>query len=71
MSKSRQIDKLVSRWLISDDLVERRDAVTQCENLISEVNAMIGKSTGYTAEQRQVIATFRAAEQYFHHTCGQ
>lgn len=71
MSKSRQMDKLVSRWLVSEDPVERGDMVTQCENLISEVNAMIGKGSGHTAEQRQAIATFRAAEQYFRNTCGQ
>jgi hypothetical protein len=71
MSKSRQMDKLVSRWLVSEDPVERSDMVTQCENLISEVNAMIGKGSGHTPEQRQAIATFRAAEQYFRNTCGQ
>lgn len=71
MSKARQMDKLISRWLVSEDPVERNDMVTQCENLISEVNAMIGKSRGHTAEQQKAIATFRAAEQYFHNTCGQ
>lgn len=70
MSRSRQMDKLVSRWLVSEDPVERNDMITQCENLISEVNAMIGKSSGHTAEQRQAISTFRAAEEYFHNTCG-
>jgi hypothetical protein len=69
MSKARQIDKMVSRWLISSDPVERHDLATQCESLISEVNAMIGKSSGHTAEQREAIATFRAAERYYQKTC--
>lgn len=69
MSKARQLDKYVSRWLISTDPMERHDLETQCENLISEVNAMIGKSSGHTPEQRQAIATFRAAERYYKSTC--
>lgn len=69
LSKSRQIDKMVSRWLISTDPMEQHDLETQCENLISEVNAMIGKSSGHTQEQREAIATFRAAERYYQNTC--
>ena len=71
MSKARQVDKLVSRWLVSVDPMERHDLETQCETLISEVNAMIGKSGGHTAEQREAIATFRAAERYYQSTCKQ
>jgi len=69
MSKARQIDRMVSRWLISADPMERRDLESQCENLITEVNAMIGKNSGRTAEERQAIATFRAAERYYQNTC--
>ena len=71
LSKARQIDKLVSRWLVSVDPMERHDLENQCETLISEVNAMIGKRGGYTAEQREAIATFRAAERYYQSTCKQ
>ena len=71
MSKARQIDKMVSRWLISKEPLERHDLETQCENLITEVNDMIGKSGGHTAEQREAIATFRAAERYYQRTCKQ
>ena len=71
MSKARQIDKLVSRWLVSKEPMERHDIETQCEALISEVNQMIGKSSGHTAEQREAIATFRAAERYYQKTCKQ
>ena len=71
ITKSRQIDRLVSRWLISVDPIERRDLETQCESLIAEMNALIGKRTGGTPEQRQAIATFRAAERYYQTTCKQ
>ena len=71
ISKSRQIDKLVSRWLVSVDPVERRDLENQCETLIKEMNTIVGKSNGGTAEQRQAIATFRAAERYYQSTCKQ
>lgn len=69
VSKSRQIDKLVSRWLVSADPIERHDLEMQCENLIAEMNTLIGKRSGGTAEQRQAIATFRAAERYYQSTC--
>ncbi|MBP5776423.1 MAG: hypothetical protein J6W56_02620 [Prevotella sp.] len=71
ITKSRQIDRLVSRWLVSVDPIERRDLETQCESLIAEMNALIGKRTGGTPEQRQAIATFRAAERYYQTTCKQ
>lgn len=69
MSKARQIDRLVSRWLVSTDSMERHDLEAQCEKLISEVNTMIGKSGGHTPEQRDAIAMFRAAERYYQNTC--
>jgi hypothetical protein len=71
MSRARQLDKLVSRWLVSIDPMERHDLDAKCQNLIDEVNGLIGKSNGRTAEERQAIATFRAAERYFYRTCRQ
>lgn len=69
MAKSRQIDIVVSRWLMSKDPIERRDLISQGKRIIDEVNAMIGKRTGNTAEQQKAVATFRAAERYFNNTC--
>jgi len=71
MSRARQLDKLVSRWLVSIDPMERHDLDAKCQNLIDEVNGLIGKNNGRTAEERQAIATFRAAERYFYRTCRQ
>lgn len=69
MAKSRQIDIIVSRWLMSKDPIECRDLINQGRRIIDEVNAMIGKRTGSTAEQQKAVATFRAAERYFNSTC--
>ena len=69
MAKSRQIDISVTRWLMSKDPIECRDLISQGRRIIDEVNAMIGKRTGNTAEQQKAVATFRAAERYFNSTC--
>ena len=69
MAKSRQIDIIVSRWLMSKDPIECRDLISQGRRIIDEINAMIGKRTGNTAEQQKAVATFRAAERYFNSTC--
>lgn len=69
MAKSRQIDIIVSRWLMSKDPIECRDLISQGRRIIDEVNAMVGKRTGNTAEQQKAVATFRAAERYFNSTC--
>ena len=69
MAKSRQIDKIVSRWLVSKDMVERRDLVNQGKRIIDDVNNLIGKRTGHTPEQQRAISTFRSAERYFNNVC--
>lgn len=69
-SMARQIDKNVSRWLISKDNVERADLVDECDDIINEINGMIGKSSGATPEQRKAISIFRQAEAYYRSTCG-
>lgn len=69
MAKARQIDKIVSRWLVSKDMVERRDLINQGQRVIDDVNKTIGNRVGQTAEQQKAISTFRAAERYFNNTC--
>lgn len=69
VAKSRQIDGIASRWLVSRDPVERRDLVNQGMAIINEMDALIGKRTGRTAEQQKSIAIYRAAERYFRNTC--
>lgn len=67
---SRQIDRNISRWLLSKDIVEKQDLVKECEDIISEVNSIIGKSQGTTPEQKKALNLFRQAEVYFRNTCG-
>ena len=41
LSKARQIDDAVARWLLSSDPIERRDIILQCEGIIKDVNASV------------------------------
>ena len=69
MMKARQIDQTVSRWLVSVDPIERQDLITQGQDNVKTGNDLIGGRPGVTAEQKRVLATFRAAERYFNRTC--
>ncbi|MCH5223312.1 MAG: hypothetical protein J1E82_04660 [Muribaculaceae bacterium] len=67
---ARQIDRNVSRWLLSKDTVEKQDLVRECQDIISEVNGLIGIHQGSTQEQKRAVGMFRQAEAYFRNTCG-
>ena len=69
LSKARQIDTAVSRWLISNDPVERRDIIQNVEVIIKNVNEAVSSQGVYTAEQRQALTVFREAERYFKNNC--
>lgn len=68
-SKARQIDNVVSRWLVSVDELQRRDLVKRGQSLIDSLNELIGNHTGNTPQMKQAISMFRAAERYFINTC--
>lgn len=67
---SRQIDRNISRWLMSKDNMEKQDLKKECEDIILRVNSIIGESTGKTPEQKKAVGLFRQAEAYFRNTCG-
>ena len=69
LMKARQLDRTVSRWLVSKDANERRDLIRAGQGLIDEVNGIIGNRQGSNQAQRQAISMFRAAERYFNNTC--
>ena len=69
MVKARQIDEIVSRWLISIDPIERQDLITNGQNNIKSGNELIGGRAGVTAEQKKALAIFHAAVRYFNMTC--
>lgn len=70
LSKARLIDTSVSRWLMSNDPIERRDIIQNIENLIKSVNADVSSQGVYTTEQRQALSVFREAERYFKNNCN-
>ena len=70
LSRARQIDTAVSRWLISNDQIERRDIILNIEDIIKSVNAAVTQQGVYTAEQRQALSVFREAERYFRNNCS-
>jgi hypothetical protein len=69
MVKARQIDEIVSRWLVSPDPIERQDLITNGQNNIKSGNELIGGRAGVTAEQKKALAIFHAAVRYFSMTC--
>ena len=70
LTKARQIDAAVSRYLLSNDPVERRDIIIQTENIIKTCNESIYSQGVYTAEQKQAVQVFREAERYFRNNCN-
>ena len=56
---------MISRWLVSDDNIERADLLEECRFVISETTALIGNNEGQTQEERYAINLFKKAEQYF------
>ena len=69
LSKARQIDSSVARWLLSNDPVERRDIISNVEDIIKKTNEDITSQGIYTKEQREALAVFREAERYFKNNC--
>ena len=70
LTKTRQIDAAVSRYLLSTDPIERRDIIIQTENTIKACNETISSQGVFTAEQRQAVQVFREAERYFRNNCN-
>ena len=68
-ANARMIDSNVARWLVTKDEMERTDLVSQCRNIIADTNEMITKNGTRTQEERNAVAVFRKAEQYFKRTC--
>ena len=69
LSRARQIDTAVARWLLSADPIERRDIVLRMEELIKTVNTAVSTQGVYSAEQRKALSVFREAERYYQKNC--
>lgn len=70
LTKARQIDAAVARYLLSTDPIERRDIIFQTETTIKTVHQAVSSQGVYTAEQRQALSVFREAERYFKNNCN-
>jgi hypothetical protein len=69
MVKARQIDEIVSRWLVSPDPIERQDLINDGQNNIKSGKDIIGGRAGVTEEQKKALTIFNAAVRYFNMTC--
>ena len=67
----RQLDKAVARWLVSKDDLERKDLVSQCQDIIKDVSAMIRQHKVSTPEENKAVQAYQQAEQHFRKTCKQ
>lgn len=69
LAKARQIDNLVSRWLLTNDNVERRDIISKCNDIIGEVDDMVALHGVVNEEQRNALNVFHEAQDYFKTSC--
>ena len=70
LSKARQIDAAVSRYLLSTDPIERRDIIFQTETMIKTCYDSINSLGAFTSEQKQAVQIFREAERFFRNNCN-
>ena len=69
LTYARMIDSNVARWLVSNDELEKSDLIQQSNYIITDANDMIQKCGTRTTEERNAVAVFRKAEQYYQRTC--
>ena len=68
-TQTRQLDKAVARWLVTKDDLEKKDLVSQCEDIIKDVSAMVRLHKASSEEEKQAIQAYNQAEEYFRKTC--
>lgn len=69
LRRTRTIDRSVSRWLVSRDVVERRDIEACCDSMIVEARREIRTHGIFGEEQRSACETFDRAVRYYVKTC--
>ena len=69
LANSRTIDNNVTRWLSTKDYFERSDLADQCRAIITDTKNMIFQNGARTEEEKNAVAVFKKAEQYFDRTC--
>lgn len=66
---ARKIDSNVNRWLLTTDLVEKRDLEKSCEEIVNSIQAHINQAAQISQAQKAAIHIFREAKDYFQRTC--
>lgn len=61
---TRAIDENVSKWLLSDDPVERKDIAEAIQGMIQDVEGMVAANGLVDEEQRKAYGIFREASRY-------
>ena len=69
LANARTIDNNVTRWLTTKDHFERNDLAEQCRAIIADTKSMIMHNGARTKEEKDAVAVFKKAEQYFGRTC--
>ena len=69
LANARTIDNNVTTWLTSKDKYERADLIEQCKAIIADTQNMIAVNGARTKEEKDAVAVFKKAEQYFNRTC--
>lgn len=70
LSVSYQIDMNVSRWLLSNDPMERKDIITECKELVNYALEYVGMHGVHTTEMKNAYDVFTKAFKYFKTTCN-
>ena len=69
LTMARRIDNNVNRWLLSSDMMERKDLVTACNQIIDQIRSQVKRASVVTSSQQSAISVFNEAANYFHRTC--
>lgn len=66
---ARTIDKCVTRWMVTEDVVEKRDLAKRAGNLADKLNHELAGPYVPDSRQQSAIAVYRKAEGYYKRTC--
>jgi hypothetical protein len=66
---TRQLDTIVSQWLLTNDATLREDLKSKGEGIISEANEAVKKQGVITPEQKNALNLFQAGVKYFQQKC--
>jgi len=69
LAAAHQIDRLVSRWLLTNDKYEKKDIANDCRNIILRTNRTLRERSIVTPAQKEALRIYREAENHFNINC--